>query len=213
MRKLVAKAESLADLRLASLTLQERYEPYVNGSKEWVAPEPVNPDLHKLSHPHYLCQPYVRPPKKSHLTDEAIIVRHLSSSSQDLDEETVQAEKRRKLNIPEVLQSKLNPQVQYSINKLKKMARKPLKNWEAERIRPVLCTTKSCTNPQGQKCDFNLCRPCCKSKCYVEELDCPGHKILIKTARTKARERDAVASSTSSINDKNVVVVEQGVAS
>lgn len=41
---------------------------------------------------------------------------------------------------------------------------------------------------QGQKCGFTLCKQCCRSKCYVEELDCPGHRILVKTRRAMARE-------------------------
>ncbi|XP_052864606.1 tRNA-dihydrouridine(16/17) synthase [NAD(P)(+)]-like [Anopheles cruzii] len=44
-----------------------------------------------------------------------------------------------------------------------------------------------CTNPMGLKCDHRLCKTCCKSKCYREDRDCPGHKIRIKSRRDRAR--------------------------
>uniref|UniRef100_A0A182RRK5 tRNA-dihydrouridine(16/17) synthase [NAD(P)(+)]-like n=1 Tax=Anopheles funestus TaxID=62324 RepID=A0A182RRK5_ANOFN len=51
-----------------------------------------------------------------------------------------------------------------------------------------LCHNDSpnCTNPMGMKCEHQLCRTCCKSKCYRENRDCVGHKIRIKSRREKA---------------------------
>ncbi|XP_052892928.1 tRNA-dihydrouridine(16/17) synthase [NAD(P)(+)]-like [Anopheles moucheti] len=46
--------------------------------------------------------------------------------------------------------------------------------------------TPNCTNPMGMKCEHQLCRTCCKSKCYRENRDCVGHKIRIKSRREKA---------------------------
>jgi hypothetical protein len=37
-----------------------------------------------------------------------------------------------------------------------------------------------------------LCKTCCRSKCYLENKDCAGHRILIKTRREKAREYAAL---------------------
>uniref|UniRef100_A0A2M3ZK53 Uncharacterized protein n=1 Tax=Anopheles braziliensis TaxID=58242 RepID=A0A2M3ZK53_9DIPT len=45
----------------------------------------------------------------------------------------------------------------------------------------------TCTNPMGLKCEHRLCKTCCRSKCYREDLDCPGHKIRIKSRRDKAK--------------------------
>ena len=42
-----------------------------------------------------------------------------------------------------------------------------------------------------QRCDYSLCKKCCRSKCYNEELDCSGHRILVKTKRELARARVA----------------------
>ncbi|KAG7166977.1 tRNA-dihydrouridine(16/17) synthase [NAD(P)(+)]-like [Homarus americanus] len=38
----------------------------------------------------------------------------------------------------------------------------------------------------GGRCVHGLCRACCRVKCYNEGLDCPGHRILVKTKREKA---------------------------
>ncbi len=193
VRKTVAKASTLADLRHATQVLKERYESYWKGDKVWTEPEHDKPDISLLTHPHFLCQPYIRPPKKHHLSEADTI------STENLHDELDEPEpgKRRKLVIPESLQAKLEPGVHYSMKKLKKMAKKPLKNWDAERIVHVPCTN-TCTNPQGQKCEYQMCRPCCKIKCFQEELDCMGHRIMTKTVRLKARERDAAALISSS---------------
>jgi hypothetical protein len=37
-----------------------------------------------------------------------------------------------------------------------------------------------------------LCKACCRTKCYLENRDCAGHRILIKTRREKAREYAAL---------------------
>lgn len=47
------------------------------------------------------------------------------------------------------------------------------------------------------KCLFKLCKKCCKNKCFNENSDCPGHRILVKTRRAMAQkyaaERNAIA--------------------
>lgn len=37
-----------------------------------------------------------------------------------------------------------------------------------------------------------MCKACCRTKCYLENKDCGGHRILIKTRREKAREYAAL---------------------
>lgn len=39
---------------------------------------------------------------------------------------------------------------------------------------------------QGGKCQYELCKACCKTHCYTENLDCVGHKIWVKSNRRKA---------------------------
>lgn len=40
---------------------------------------------------------------------------------------------------------------------------------------------------QGSKCTYQLCKKCCRNKCFIENLDCPGHRILVKTRRQIAK--------------------------
>lgn len=39
----------------------------------------------------------------------------------------------------------------------------------------------------GIKCEFQLCRVCCKDRCYNNDRDCPGHGIFIKSRRARAK--------------------------
>lgn len=48
---------------------------------------------------------------------------------------------------------------------------------------------------QGFKCEYKLCRQCCRSKCYIENLDCVGHRNLTKTRRQMAKEFEAKRKS------------------
>ncbi len=43
---------------------------------------------------------------------------------------------------------------------------------------------------QGGKCLYNLCKKCCRDKCYNENLNCEGHRIRIQLIRQRAQERE-----------------------
>ena len=76
-----------------------------------------------------------------------------------------------------------------SKRKQKKMEKNPNRKFPHARANCKICA--SCPNPAGQRCDYTLCKKCCRSKCYNEELDCSGHRILVKTKRELARARVA----------------------
>lgn len=38
---------------------------------------------------------------------------------------------------------------------------------------------------QGIKCVYELCRVCCRDKCYSEEAECTGHGFLLEKKRRK----------------------------
>ena len=42
-------------------------------------------------------------------------------------------------------------------------------------LRYVFC--KTCKNPKGQNCEYELCRMCCKEKVFTEGIECKGKKI------------------------------------
>lgn len=33
---------------------------------------------------------------------------------------------------------------------------------------------------QGIKCEYKLCRVCCRDKCYTENAECTGHKFVLE---------------------------------
>ena len=83
------------------------------------------------------------------------------------------------------------PPVRLDPNMSNKMRKRMLRNprFKLEKRDPAsvkLCHL--CQNPMGLKCDFKLCRKCCRAKCHQEDLDCKGHKCFIKTNRLKAKE-------------------------
>lgn len=45
---------------------------------------------------------------------------------------------------------------------------------------------------KGLKCEYKLCKKCCRSKCYLEIADCPGHRILIKTKKNLSRHKEGI---------------------
>ncbi|XP_015368294.1 PREDICTED: tRNA-dihydrouridine(16/17) synthase [NAD(P)(+)]-like [Diuraphis noxia] len=45
---------------------------------------------------------------------------------------------------------------------------------------------------EGLKCEYKLCKKCCRSKCYLEIADCLGHRILIKTKKKLSRHKEGI---------------------
>ena len=46
----------------------------------------------------------------------------------------------------------------------------PNKRFESQSPDYSICTV--CPNPRGRKCEYELCRACCRKKTYHEVLDC-----------------------------------------
>ena len=89
---------------------------------------------------------------------------------------------------------------QYFDNDGKEISRKRMKKLRRRQRRPNkpegyhdrnLEYCDQCSNPLGFKCEFRLCRICCREKCYTDDYDCPGHGILIKSRRVKAKSFEA----------------------
>lgn len=156
-----------------TLDLKARYEKYTTGQAKWIPPlDP--PEIAKLPLPPYICQPYVRPPKKPQ-PDPGL--------SGDLCNSPVGS--KRKLIIPDSLLASIPSGTKLSNNKLKKMSKKPNKNWGLQKNPVILCL--NCVNPRGLTCDFTLCRRCCRAKCYSDTLDCKGHKTFIRQHRESSK--------------------------
>ena len=165
VRQIVAKGSSLVEFHRAVQLLKERLLPYHEGKEQFVPPEELK--AFNLKYPPWICQPYVRPSPEEHLkkleqTREKERQAMLKKRGSDEDESGV-----------------------LSKRKVKKMEKNPNKRFPHARENCKLCLL--CPNPSGQRCDYQLCKKCCRHKCYVEELDCTGHRILVKSKREAAR--------------------------
>lgn len=169
IREIIAKGQSLEQFKDAVSQVKQKYLPFHLKEKCW--PGASELDVFRLKNEPWICQPYVRPPPEEHL-----------KKLEEIKEKQKQ-ERKRILDHNEIN----SPQIQDGLSKrkLKKMGRNPNKNFSRARENCALCQT--CPNPCSQACDSRLCRQCCKTKCFTEELDCSGHKIWIKTKRQSAR--------------------------
>lgn len=165
IREEIAKGSSVEEFKNAISKLKDRYLPVHEGRVLYEECK-TNYDLHL---PPWICQPYVRIPPEEHIQKMA----QKAKESQE-KENCSQGHKRILDANGEVLSKK----------KMKKLARKPSFHPHCRREMPI-CSI--CPNPVGLKCSYSLCKCCCKKKCYTEEKDCSGHKILIKTRREQAR--------------------------
>ena len=165
IRDILAKGQSMATFREAANMVKNLYIDFYLGNKEWTNPPEL--DVYSLKHPAWICQPYVRPPPEEHLKKMAEIKEKQQGESQ-------------KRPSPEGNEGGM------SKRKLKKLDRNPNKKFPHGRENCKLCL--SCPNPCGTKCSSRLCRQCCKTRCFTDELDCEGHKIWVKTKRATARK-------------------------
>ena len=176
VRQVIAKGGSLEAFRQGVATIKERMLPYHEGAKEFVAPDEIK--NFKLKFPPWICQPYVRPPPEEHLKKVNEI--------REREKAAMAAEKR-------AAEAEFGVEGAVSKRKQKKMEKNPNKKFPHARENCKICAT--CPNPAGQKCEYALCKQCCRTKCYNEERDCSGHRIMVKTKRQWARERVAKAAA------------------
>ncbi|XP_062548561.1 tRNA-dihydrouridine(16/17) synthase [NAD(P)(+)]-like [Armigeres subalbatus] len=201
-RERMAICHSVPEFRAIVQELKAKYAPIHEGRQPWTDEEPSLPasdsiqePIYNLSLPPWLCQPYIRAPPEVH--------------RQKLQEATRQAadpnrEKRR------FYDSEGNEVSHKKMKKMRRVQRRPNRagllpgdpNRQPGRRFDDICKNAKikCINPMGMKCEFTLCRVCCKNHCYHTNQDCAGHKIFIKSRRDKAitlteLERQAALSS------------------
>lgn len=159
----LANANSMEEFRAVSQKLENKYLPFHNGEEIWTPLEEMLTYDVKL--PPWICQPYVRPPY-------SVTLQKLADA-----QKRSEAEKR------EYFDEEGN---QISRKKLKKLEKKQRrKAGKVPQEKPtIVCSNEKCGNLMGTKCNVNhLCRACCKEKCGLDGLNCPGHKIFIKSHR------------------------------
>lgn len=123
----------------------------------------------------WLCQPYIRASPESHR--QKIAEKQL---------EAIDPNRTKR----QYFDNAGNEISRKRMKKLRRRQRRPSKTDAQIQLRHErhleYCT--QCANPLGSKCEFRLCRICCRDKCYADDCDCPGHGILIKSRRAKAKK-------------------------
>ncbi|XP_017152427.2 tRNA-dihydrouridine(16/17) synthase [NAD(P)(+)]-like [Drosophila miranda] len=176
LRDTLATSNQLVQFQAVVDKVQAKYEPYHMKEVVYV-PEEMDAAIStdKLELSPWLCQPYIRASPESHrqkiAEKELAAIDPNRAKRQYFDKDGNEISRKR-------------------MKKLRRRQRRPNKTeaqvHQRHERRLQYCTV--CANPQGSKCEFNLCRVCCKDKCYGEDCDCRGHGILIKSRRAKAKK-------------------------
>lgn len=142
---------------------------------------------------YWLCQSYIRPIQSAEtskaredlkkLVEEKIsedasspnaLKRHIDELTSSLNESLDREKKESVLKCAKIIERKKR--------KLEKIERKAKYNEEnevrkQENRRDKYASCGLCKNPKGEKCEFSLCRKCCKNKVFTEMIDCKGHQL------------------------------------
>lgn len=164
-REDMALAHSNDEFRDVVNRLAERFRPYHEGAKPWNG-EAKNDDNDNedyvfdcnLKIPPWICQPYYRLPPEEH--------------KQMMEEKVKQAESREK---KQYFDKDGNVVSRKAMKKLKRLERRA--KVRSERFGEI-CEEDKCANTKGLKCEFNLCRHCCRNRCFENLANCIGHKIF-----------------------------------
>ncbi|GFR72101.1 tRNA-dihydrouridine(16/17) synthase [NAD(P)(+)]-like [Elysia marginata] len=161
LRDLFASAKDVNEFREAADKLRDASQADVEKFKE----DPLNfkQEL-ELPLPYWICQPYVRPSPH----EERII-----------DPENREMRKQINLKRAENILKINSLEAGFSMNKIKKMLKNPYKNHDPA-LKPKFEPCIQCKNPKGLKCEFNLCKTCCRERADLEMKGCIGHNIRRK---------------------------------
>lgn len=152
-----------------------KYRPFHEGEAVWDG-EPTDDSVpdYNLSLPPWICQPYYRPAPEEH---------------KQIQEEKQKAALQRGVK-HKYFDKEGTPISKKRAKKLKRLeTRVANKEVRQEERHGELCT--ECDNTRGLKCDSNLCRICCRNKCFNDNLNCQGHKLFVKDKREKAKKFEA----------------------
>ncbi|XP_048479572.1 tRNA-dihydrouridine(16/17) synthase [NAD(P)(+)]-like [Plutella xylostella] len=184
IRQILATGQNLNDFRKVSSAIKQKYLSWHQGGGGAAAAGGAGGEGAlragtALLLPPWLCQPYVRMSPEEHTRKMQALNIIQDSESQC----------KRILEDPEgnVISRK-------KMKKLQRTSRRPARG--APRApRPADTCLPPCANPRGGKCEYKLCKKCCKSKCFVEERDCRGHGVLVATRRRAAQHHAALRAA------------------
>lgn len=182
LRIKLGSASSLTDFAKVASELKERYSPYHEGKILWTAT--TESDSCNLILPPWLCQSYIRIPPEEHL-------KKVEEKNKQIEEGNGPKRQYEDAEGNQITRKKMK--------KLRRIMRRPEK---VNAIQVKRCSDKcsNCANTLGYKCIYKLCKKCCRSKCYNEELDCTGHRILVKTRRHMAKHYASLRDNETNID-------------
>ncbi|KAJ0180568.1 hypothetical protein K1T71_003972 [Dendrolimus kikuchii] len=169
-RQLLATAQNLDDFRKVCYNVKDKYVPYHEGKLNFEEDNRITRVGYNLILPPWICQPYVRMSPEEHTQKMEML-----NKTQDTCE--------RKRNHEELEGNIISRK---KMKKLRRIMRRPMKAEQTNGRSGEICVNNTCPNPLGGKCEYQLCKKCCKNKCYEEDLDCKGHRILVHTRRKMA---------------------------
>lgn len=162
----LGSANMMEHFKRVCFILREKYERLHEGKRIWK--DIRNEKEYDLVLPPWICQPYVRIAPEEHLK---LVERSQNKIIEDGQNKRVYED------------AEGNPISRKSMKKMKRISRRPEK--VITENKKFLEKCRNCVNPMGNRCEFKLCKKCCRDKCYIDCLDCPGHRILIKTRRER----------------------------
>ncbi|CAH0382117.1 unnamed protein product [Bemisia tabaci] len=177
LRAGIAKGQSVEDFIKVIAKIKEQFAPIHAGKVPYNLEQPD----YNLRLPPWLCQPHVRISPEDHL--------------KKMEECRLRDTKNEKENINECCKREGSPLSKKKMKRLKRIGKinfNPRRTFEK-------CS--KCSNPAGTKCEQKLCKVCCRTKCYNENLDCEGHRILIKTKRERSKKNDLTGKATKGNGD------------
>ncbi|KAJ8722679.1 hypothetical protein PYW07_003859 [Mythimna separata] len=182
-RQILATAQNLDDFKRVCSNVRNKYLPYHEGKLNFESDENISRIGFNLILPPWICQPYVRMSPEEH-----------TQKMEKLNTIQIQESVAEKRNCEDIEGAFISRK---KMKKLRRISRRPEKPDSQQNNRSgQICVYKDCPNPLGGKCLYQLCKKCCRNKCYEEDLDCKGHGILVHTRREMARKFSNVENNT-----------------
>lgn len=158
IRDLLGNSKSIMDIKNAVLELRSICSKECQSSPAHVED--------KLPHPHWICQPYVRPP-----------VRHDSAKSQKRPFSSISTDHQIVTKISKKKMKKLLKKHGELLNGVTATQEQIEKILDLERSKRKIVFQKclKCCNPRGENCVYSYCKTCCKVRAKELEIECPKH--------------------------------------
>ncbi|KAL4710754.1 hypothetical protein ACJJTC_004399 [Scirpophaga incertulas] len=167
IRQLLATGQNIDNFRYVCEEIKKKYADYHTGILQLENYENITHSGYNLILPPWICQPYVRISPEEHTQK----IQECLNKLQD------------KLEKRQFEDSQGNLISRKKMKKLQRKSRRPFKDNQQNGRSGDICINETCPNPLGGKCQYQLCKKCCRNKCYEEDLDCTGHKIMVHTRK------------------------------